>query len=65
MAVTLEVEPNKFYARPGGRHYHIRGCYMLAGGDFERLKYKEITYEEAYKRKLRKCSCIMESTKEG
>lgn len=48
----------KFYARPEGWHYHTdRNCSMLAGGDFERLGYVEITLKEAKKRKLRPCAC--------
>jgi len=48
----------KLYARPEGWHYHTdRNCSMLAGGDFERLGYVEITLKEAKKRKLRPCAC--------
>lgn len=46
------------YARPDGSHYHTdRSCPMLAGGDFETLRYKEITKEEAKKRRLKPCAC--------
>lgn len=48
----------KLYARPDGWHYHTaRNCSMLAGGDFERLGYVEITQKEAKKRKLKPCAC--------
>lgn len=49
---------SKYFARPDGWHYHVdRNCPMLAGGDFERFGYKEITMKEAKKRKLRPCAC--------
>lgn len=51
------AEP-KLYARPDGWHYHTdRNCPMLAGGEFERLGYKEITLKQAKKRRLNPCAC--------
>lgn len=48
----------KLYARPDGSHVHIdRGCLILAGGDFERLGYKEVTIGEARTRRLNVCPC--------
>lgn len=48
----------KFYARPGGWHYHLKPCLMLAGGDFKKLHYKVVTVEECRKRRLEPCGCI-------
>lgn len=46
------------YARPDGWHYHTdRYCPMLTGGDFERLKYAEVSSKTISKRNLRPCGC--------
>jgi len=52
------MEERKIYARPGGYAYHSKFvCPMLTNGQFEFHGYKEITKEEAKRRKLIACTC--------
>lgn len=49
----------RFYARPGGRHFHTnKNCPMLNGGQYEHYKYKPITLDEVEKKWLETCACI-------
>ena len=51
-----EIEKVEYYARPGGWHFHTkRKCQMLAGGDFERLKYRLIEFSTVKRRRLNPC----------
>ena len=44
------------FARPDGRHYHIReDCMFLSAGQFEELGYKQIYVKEMQERKLLPC----------
>lgn len=55
--IPLE-EARNIYARPGGGHYHLtKECFMLLGGDFERLLYEEIAVSAVKERKLSPCAC--------
>jgi len=48
----------KYYARPDGWHYHTdRNCVMLSGDQFDKLNYKEVTFNETLKRCLIPCPC--------
>ncbi len=52
------TDSTPIYARPSGGHYHLeRSCPMLQGGDFERLKYRQITQRDIKLRYLIPCSC--------
>jgi len=52
------TEDTPIYARPGGLCYHLeRNCQMLQGGDFERLKYRQITQRDIKLRYLNPCIC--------
>jgi hypothetical protein len=42
----LKFKIIKIYARKHGKHYHIRECNMLNGGEFEKLGYAEIPIKE-------------------
>lgn len=47
------------YARPGGGHIHFnKYCPMLEGSQFDHYKYKEISIDEAIRRKLFVCVCV-------
>ncbi len=51
-------DETKIYARTDGWHYHLgEECKMLAGGDFVRLGYVEISEADIVKRKLNPCLC--------
>lgn len=47
-----------YYARPNGRHYHTRiDCTMLDSGQFEKLKYTQVSMKNIKRRKLIPCAC--------
>ncbi len=49
----------KVYARLGSSHYHTtKMCVMLLGKEFDKMGYKEITWNEVRTRKLRSCVCV-------
>ncbi len=54
----LKFKVIKIYARYHGKHYHIRECIMLNGGEFEKLGYAEIPIKEIKLNKLKPCNCI-------
>jgi hypothetical protein len=48
-----------FYARSGDRHIHSnKECPVLVGGQSEHCGYKEISLDEAIKRKFDVCPCV-------
>ncbi len=50
------------YARPHGSHVHSsKDCPMLNDGQFELMKYEEVSRNQVDRRKLRPCVCITES----
>ena len=55
----MKVKQIKVYVRPQGMHYHTnRDCPMLADGDFESMRYKEISLAEAKQQEFCSCACV-------
>lgn len=56
-----------YYARPRGYIYHSsRDCIMLADGNFERLKYRNVTRRYIFFRNLSECVfCFNKRTHKG
>lgn len=52
------MEDKIYYARPDGTHYHLKlDCIMLNNGQFEKLKYEQISTKNIKRRKLIPCVC--------
>lgn len=62
----LQTKPYILYARLGGSHAHTDlNCPMLRGDEFRLLRYKEISVDEAQKRRLTPCACMERMVENG